>query len=178
LLFTFTSIFRQKNSFGFKFKNKHVDGSKGKEEWEGQEYFFPITINQTTSSETLRRFAQVDDAGDFAYYRQKGEDYKIDAFEADGIKAIIHPNKPGDQTGYIEILYKPWIEATKSYGDWTAMDPLSGYPTYDEGLTTINEIKDLIYEKKLSPYVSEVLSRKAAIKQTTNSLPTLESLLK
>jgi hypothetical protein len=176
-IFTGTSMNQGGTSVAVTFKNKHADGSKGKQDWEGQQYFFPISINQTTPA-ILQRFAQVDDVGDFAYYRQKGDDYVMDAFEADGIKAIIHPNKAGDQTGYIEILYKPWIEATKSYGDWTPMDPLNGYPEYDESLMTINEIKNLIYEKKLSPYVSEVLSRKATTKQTTNSLPTLESLSK
>ena len=58
------------------------------------------------------------------------------------------------------------------------MDPMSGFPTYNESVLSPNEIKNLIYEKKLFPYVTDVLSRKAGTQQTINSLPTLESLLK
>lgn len=175
-IFTGTAINKGGTSVSVKFKDRHAK-DESKEKWEGKEYFFPITINET-SPRVLQRFAQADDVGDFAYYRNKGQDYVMDAFESDGIKAILHPNKAGDKEGFIEILYKPWIEEKKAYGDWTHMDPMTGFPKYDESLLSPNEIKNLIYEKKLFPYVTDVLTRKAAKQQTINSLPTVESLLK
>jgi hypothetical protein len=176
-IFTGTAINQGGTSVSVKFKDRKINDDK-KQDWEGQEYFFPISINQTTPT-ILQKFATVDDVGDFAYYRNKGEDYVMNAFEADGIKAILHPNKAGSKEGYIEILYKPWNQTKQSYGDWTHMDPLNGFPIYDENVLSPNEIKDLINEKKIFPYVKDKISRNAAPIQNNNvQLPTLESLLK
>ena len=167
------------------FKNKHTDDSKAKQDWEGKEYFFPISLNQTTP-DVLRAFGTAQYAGDYAYNRDKGIDYNINEFEADGIKAIMHPNKAGDTQGWIEILYKPWNQNTKSYGDWAPLDPTSKRPTYDENLLSIPETINLIRTQKLQPYVNDVIRRNVEMQnnqqtqQTGFSVPSraIDNLLK
>ena len=180
-VYTGTDLNKGGTSVSIVFKDRHADGSKGKEWWEGRELFFPITVNKTTPK-VLQRFAQIDDVGDFAYYRNKGEDYVLDAFEADGIKAILHPNKAGDKEGWVEVVYKPYNEKTGKYSDtWVPLDPTADKPKYNEDVLSPNEIIDIIYNQKIYPYIDEVIKRKAAANQQSsanNSVPSLETFRK
>ena len=149
------------------------EDNKKKEFWEGMEYLFPINMNSRTPK-VLSQFATTDDVGDWAYYKKTGQSYEMNTFEADGIKAIIHPNAPGDNVGKIDILYKQWNPVTKSYSDnFVKMDNNGLDNIYDENAVSINEIKNIILQQKLYPYVKEVIARK---KEKNNQIKNSNSM--
>lgn len=157
-----------------KLATKNVgENNKKKQDWEGQEYFFPINVN-TTTPEVLSQFAKMDNVGDWKYYKDRGKDYVMNTFEADGIKAIIHPNKAGDNTGSIDIIYKPWDPITKTYGEWIKMDTDGKSNIYDENAVSMNDIKNIILQQKIFPYISEVIARK---KEKNNQVQSSNSAL-
>jgi hypothetical protein len=147
---------------------KPEEGKEDKKEfYSGHTYYFPINLNET-SPKVFRRFGEVNDVGDFQYYKQKGQDFVMNAFEADGVKAIIHPNQPGDSRGTYEILSK-WNPDTQSYGD--DFIPMGEMGTYDESVKTIDQIQQDINETVLYPYVRDVIQHKKQVAKT-NGLTT------
>lgn len=151
-----------------------------KEFWEGQTYYFPINVNETTP-EILRIFGQVNEVGEFEKYKKEGKDFTIDLFQGTGIKAVIHPNMAGDNNVIIEVMYKPWDPKTKSYLDWQPLDPMN--PTTSASLDQISfpEIKENLYQQIIYPHVEQYIRRQKdnlTSAGLTDKPLTLESFLK
>jgi hypothetical protein len=129
-----------------------------KEAWEGQTYYFPINVNQTTP-EILRIFGQVNEVNEFEQYKKEGKDFVINTFQGTGIKAIFHPNMPGDNTGSIEVVYKPWDPKTKTYGDWQPLNPMEPYATFSLDKISFPQMKDKLYEDVIYPHVQHFIEQ-------------------
>lgn len=129
-----------------------------KEAWEGQTYYFPVNVNQTTP-EILRIFGQVNDVNEFEQYKKDGKDFVVNTFQGAGIKAVIHPNMPGDNTGTMEILYRPWDVKTKTYGDWQPMDEMSPSTTFNLDQISFPEIKENLYQQVIYPHVQHFIQQ-------------------
>jgi len=154
--------------------------SDKKQPWEGRTFYFPININET-SPEILRIFGQVNEVSEFEQYKKEGKDLVINTFQGTGIKAVIHPNMAGDNTGTIEIMHKPWDPKTKTYGDWEPIDPMNPSVVFDLSQVTFPEIKENIYQKVIYPYVQQFIvhqKEKAASTAVANKPLSLESFLK
>ncbi len=154
--------------------------SDKKQPWEGRTYYFPINVNET-SPEILRIFGQVNEVGEFEQYKKEGKDFVINTFQGTGIKAVVHPNMAGDNTGTIEVMHKPWDPKTKTYGDWEPIDPMNPSTVFDLNQITFPEIKESVYQKVIYPYVEQYIRRqkeKAASTAVTDKPISLESFLK
>ena len=154
--------------------------SDKKQPWEGRTYYFPINVNET-SPEILRIFGQVNEVGEFEQYKKEGKDFVINTFQGTGIKAVVHPNMAGDNTGTIEVMHKPWDPKTKTYGDWEPIDPMNPSTVFDLNQITFPEIKESVYQKVIYPYVEQYIRRqkeKAASTAVADKPISLESFLK
>ena len=152
-----------------------------KQNWEGKTLYFPITMNKTTP-EMLRIFGQVRDSGEFENYKKEGKDYVYDIYQAMGIKYIVHPNMPGDNTAIVEILHQPWDPIEKKYKPWEPIDPMNPTASFNTETVSFPEMKKIIYDNNIYPHVQQYIKRLQdleATKKTTNSTPfDLQSLLK
>jgi len=148
--------------------------------WSGKTYYFPISPTGA-SPEVFKVFDNVAQATEFEPYKQKGQKYNLDMFQASGVKAEIMPTQPGANTGKVRLLQKAYDPKTKTYSDtWSQY---GNDIVYDLGKTTFAEVKDNIYNSFIYPYVEHTITYQNQVKAVSGgaiSSPTdlLNTLLK
>jgi hypothetical protein len=113
----------------------------------GKTFYFPINVNERTS-DIFKTFAEVND--EFSNYSTKNEPYVMDYHQASGVMAKIYADQPGSRTGTVRV-YTKYDPVTRQYGDtWIEQKPLQ----FNLNNISFSELKDVIYNDVLSPYVS------------------------
>jgi hypothetical protein len=131
---------------------KPIEGTEKKEApaWAGKTFYFPINLT-SSSPKIFHVFSEVNDVSEFAPFQKEGKPYTLDAFQAEGVKAILQPREPGASNGTVELWYKPYNAATKTYSDtWQKQE--NGLE-YDLSKKTFAEYKSDIYNGFIYPYV-------------------------
>jgi hypothetical protein len=153
--------------------------------WSGKTYYFPIKPTET-SPKVFHIFNNVNQISAFEPYKKSGDTYKINTFQADGVRAEVVPLAPGSTTGVVRMFYKPYNAETKSYSDteiqYTDADGNKEIQ-YDLGKTTFPELEQNVYNTFIYPYVKGTMKYNAQVKanttaaggtpQTANSLYTM-----
>lgn len=139
-----------------------------KDKTEGKTYYFPIN-NNTNIPETLKAFTQAKEVGEFEKYKKEGKTYEINTFQGSNIKALIHPNMAGDDSGYIEVFHKPLDPKTNKYSEnWEYLDPMNPRTDFNTTQISFPEIKQKLLNKVIYPHVIDFITRK---QQNSKSTP-------
>lgn len=126
----------------------------------GKTVYLPINVNER-SADMFKIFADVSD--EFSNYSSKNEPYVMDYHQASGITAKIYADQPGSQSGTVRI-YSKYDTTTGKYGDaWIEQKRLP----FDLRSISFSELKDIIYNDVLRPYVSAQIAhdKQQAIQQ-------------
>lgn len=155
---------------------KKGDGSKNP--LAGRSFFFPVTPTEA-SAPIFKVFERVNEVSEFDPKRKKGETYNLDTFKAEGVRAEIIPSEPGSNTGKVILYQKKYDPNTKTYSDdFEKIESSDGstYMTYDLTKTTFSDLKNIIYQSFVYPYVTNKLAYKKQSAATSNSTYTSSSI--
>ncbi len=123
--------------------------------WSGKTVQFPISPTET-SPNIFHYFNDVNKISSFEKYKVSGDTYKMNAFQADGVRAEIVPLSPGSNEGVVRMFYKPYNSVTKKYSDIEIQyTDASGNSEiqYNLNKTTFPELEESIYKSFIYPFV-------------------------
>ena len=134
----------------------------------GRSFFFPITPTEA-SRPIFQIFNKVNEVSEFEPLRTKGLTYKMDNFEAEGIRARIIPNTAGSRVGTIVVEQRAYDPKTKTYSDvWQKVGEGEKPLEYNLDSQTFPEIKQFVTDRFITPYVTGTINYE---KQRKASLP-------
>lgn len=154
-LFTSSPLNSGGQAVAIKFKPVEGTGGKDAPKWSGKTIYFPINVTPN-SPEVFHIFENAKAVSVFEKYQREGKPYVLDAFQAEGVKAVIQPNQSGDHTGTVQLFMKPYNPVTQTYSDiWQKVETEDGKDlTYDLSHKTFPDLQSDIYNNFIYKYVS------------------------
>ena len=120
----------------------------------GKTYYFPIDVVKGTP-EVLQAFNTVNEQTEYNNIKNTGKTYDLYNYEKMGIKVQMLPHTAGSDTGDVLVTVQKQDPVTHAYIP-------DQYETveehYDLGSGTVTELKEEIYNKMVSPYISTRLN--------------------
>jgi hypothetical protein len=121
----------------------------------GMSFYFPITPTEM-SRPIFQVFNKAGEISEYEKYKKKGEPYLLNTFEGSGIRAKMQPLQPGSNEGKIIIEQRKWDPVAKKQSDtWEVVGGKYANLPYSLNNNTFPEIKNLIYNDFIFPYISQ-----------------------
>lgn len=168
-LFTSSPLSSGGQSVSVTFK---TESGKNPPMWSGRTFQFPISPTET-SPNIFHYFNDVNKISSFEKYKSSGDTYKMNAFQADGVRAEVVPLSPGSNEGVVRMFYKPYNSVTKKYADteiqYTDANG-NNEIQYNLGKTTFPELEESIYKSFIYPFVQGKITYSKQVQANASAL--------